>query len=286
MEIVNALVGPEVRALQGLHLFYYGMSNCSQKVVMCLAEKGVAWTGHHVDLGRLEQVRQDFLAVNPRGAVPVLVHDGTIVVESSDIMAYLDARFPDPPLHPESDAGRSAMRLWVARQDSIQFAIRALSYEFLFDGAGRLGADDLVRYEQLVKNPELLAFHRDLSSGAGLAPAAIACAVRSVEQAFAELNRQVATREWVVGDRFTLADIAWVVTIHRFARMRFPMHRYPALRRWFRRARRRTSFRTAVLVHETSTMRRGFTLRLLRRWLTGSHVGAAKWRRAALLANA
>jgi ganglioside-induced differentiation-associated protein 1 len=286
VEIVNALAGPEVRALEGVHLFHYGMSNCSQKVVMCLAEKGVAWTGHHVDLARLEQMGQDFLTVNPRGAVPVLVHDGKVIVESSDIMSYLDGRFPDPPLHPESDAGRTAMRLWVARQDSIQYAIRTLSYEFLFDGAGRLGDEDLARYEQLVKNSELLAFHRDLASGAGGAPAAIAGAVRAVEQAFGELNRQVGTRQWVVGDRFTLADIAWVVTVHRFARMRFPMARYPALRKWFRRARRRTSFRTAVLAQETPTVRRGFRRRILRRWLTGSHVGAAKWRRAALLANA
>jgi glutathione S-transferase len=286
VEIVNALAAPEVRALQGLHLFYYGMSNCSQKAVMCLAEKGVAWTGHLVDLPRLEQVRQDFLDVNPRGTVPALVHDGTVVVESSDIMEYLDARFPDPPLHPASDAGRSAMRLWVARQDSIQYAIRALSHEFLFNGAGRLGAPDLARYESLVKNPELLAFHRELSSDAGLAPASIASAVRAVEQALAEVNRQLATRPWIVGDRFTLADVAWVVTVHRFVRMRFPMQRYPALRAWYRRARRRTSFRTAVLAEETSTVRRGFRMQVLRRWLTGSHVGAAKWRAAGLLANA
>lgn len=91
---------PEVRALRGLHLYHFAASNSSQKVRICLDEKKLDWTSHPVDLERSEHVTPSYLAVNPKGQVPALIHDGTVIVESNDIINYLDRRFPDPPLRP------------------------------------------------------------------------------------------------------------------------------------------------------------------------------------------
>ena len=286
MEIVSPLTSPEVRALAGIHLFHYGMSNCSQKVRIVLAEKHLGWTSHEVDLERHEHLAPAYLAVNAKGVVPALVEDGYVVVESSDIMTYLDERFPDPPLRPASENACTEMSVWVARQDSIQRSLKILSHEFLFKPVARKSDADIARYESLLSNPELAAFHREFSSARGLAPSTIAGAVRVVEDALAEVNRHLAGRTWIVGDGFSLADVAWSVSVHRFTLMRMPMAPYPNLRRWYRRVRARPSFVRAVLAYEPPEVRRAFRFYTLRRWLARSHVGAAKWRSPRLLADA
>jgi glutathione S-transferase len=261
MEVVSPLVGQEARGLQGLHLYHYGLSNCSQKVRMVLAEKGLGWTNHHLDLAKAEHRTDAYRRVHPNGVVPALVHDGTIVIESSDIMEYLDERFPNPPLRPAGEHDMVQMRLWVARQDSIQRALVTLSNEFVFRAIGA-------------------------SNGAAPSRSTIAGAVRTVNDALAELNRHMCERTLMAGNALSLADVAWVVDVHRFALMHFPMFTYPNVRAWYRRMRKLTSFRQAVLAFEPSGFRRRVDLYTMRRWLTGSHVGSPRWRKPHFLADA
>ena len=86
----EAVTTPEVKSWQGLHLLHFQGSACSQKVRIFLAEKGLTWESHPVDLLRQAHATSWFLGINPRGVVPVLVHDGVVHVESNDIMEYLD----------------------------------------------------------------------------------------------------------------------------------------------------------------------------------------------------
>ena len=66
-----------------LELYHNGMSTCSQKVRFCLAEKGLDWTDHHMDLRAGEQHLPDYLRINPNGVVPTLVDDGRVIIEST-----------------------------------------------------------------------------------------------------------------------------------------------------------------------------------------------------------
>lgn len=259
MEVVNPLVGQEARELEGLHLYHYGFSPCSQKVRMVLAEKGLGWTSHYVDLSKGEQLTDAYRRVNPNGVVPALVHDGTIVIESSDIMEYLDGCFPDPPLRPRRQQELVEMRLWVARQDSIQRAVTILSQEFVFGAFGR--------------------------NGTSVSRSTIAGAVRQAGDALAEVNRHLGGRTWLVGNALSLADLAWIVAVHRFALMRYPMAMHQPLRAWYKRMRRLTSFRQSVLAYEPAEFRRRVTLYTLRRVLSLSHVGAGRWRDPRLLSH-
>jgi Glutathione S-transferase, N-terminal domain len=88
MPIINTS-SAEARNLKGLHLYHFSMSNCSQKARLCLEEKGLQWTSHPVDLVHNEHLTPEFVAINPKALVPVLVHDGVVVTESSDIIDYL-----------------------------------------------------------------------------------------------------------------------------------------------------------------------------------------------------
>ena len=91
----------EVLEWQGLHLLHFVGSTCSKKVRIALAIKGLNWTSHHVDLVKRQNYSDWFMGINPRGLVPVLVHDGQVHIESNDILDYLEQLHPTPPLMPE-----------------------------------------------------------------------------------------------------------------------------------------------------------------------------------------
>src|SRR5436190_16062106 len=67
----------EVLDWKGVHVLHFMGSSCSQKLRVFLNLKGIPWESHHVDLIANENFRPWFLGINPRGLVPVLVHDGT-----------------------------------------------------------------------------------------------------------------------------------------------------------------------------------------------------------------
>jgi len=66
---------------------------------MFIAEKGLTIETRDISIARGEQLSPAFLAINPRATVPVLVTDeGDTLTENLGIAAYLEARFPNPPL--------------------------------------------------------------------------------------------------------------------------------------------------------------------------------------------
>ena len=83
------------------------------RVRIVLAEKGIDYETVEVDLRN----RPDWIyELNPTGRVPVL-DDGFILPESDVIMAYLDERFPEPPLRPSDLAERALAHVIVRRFD-------------------------------------------------------------------------------------------------------------------------------------------------------------------------
>ena len=67
-----------------LELYHSPMSPCAQKVRTVLAEKGLEWKSHHLDLrGTGDNLRPEYLKLNPNGVVPTLVDDGRVIIEST-----------------------------------------------------------------------------------------------------------------------------------------------------------------------------------------------------------
>jgi glutathione S-transferase len=98
-------------------LWHNDFSLCSKKIRVCLAELGIEYTSHHVDLvetGRYGNLDPAFLKVNPAATVPVLVHRGHPVYESHEQLRYA-ARFaaPERSLVPEDAGLRDEMERWV-----------------------------------------------------------------------------------------------------------------------------------------------------------------------------
>ena len=84
-------------------------SSASRRVRLCLAEKGLAYEGHEVDMARMEHHSPEYLKINPLGVIPTLIHDGKPLHESGTICEYLDETFPAPPLRPDTPYERAEM---------------------------------------------------------------------------------------------------------------------------------------------------------------------------------
>ena len=92
----------------------------ARKVRMVLDHKGLEFQSIDA-LAKLEH--EKLLAANVRGEVPVLIDDRVRVVNSSDIVAYLEDRYPDPPVFPSDPALRASARSWERCADTVLDAI-------------------------------------------------------------------------------------------------------------------------------------------------------------------
>ena len=246
MPIINSR-SAEARNLKGLHLYHFSMSNCSQKARFCLEEKGLQWTSHPVDLVNNQHLTLEFVAINPKALVPVLVHHGVVVTESSDIIDYLDRHFPNPPLRPSDLAERECIYRWLKLWDETQIWLKTLSHNTILKGRAAGMRAQMGKLEALVKNDELVEFMREFTSANGLSKARLEGATDWIERVLGELDERLAGHPWLAGDAFSLADLAWSIDIHRFELIKFPMEKYPAMRPWYRRIEARPSFQRMVL---------------------------------------
>ena len=245
----------EARGLKGLHLYHFATSNCSQKACLCLEEKGLQWISHPVDLTNNEHLTPEFVAINPKGLVPVLVHDGVVVTESSDIIDYLDQHFPNPPLRLSDPAELERMYGWLKLWDETQISLKTLSHNTILKGRAAGMRAQMGKLEALVKNVELVEFMREFTSANGLSKARLERATGWIERVLGELDERLAGHPWLAGDAFSLADLAWSIDIHRFELIKFPMEKYPAMRAWYRRIEARPSFQRMVLDYEVQSMK-------------------------------
>ena len=246
----------EVTKWKGLHLFHFAISNCSQRVRIMLAEKKLTWTSHHLDLANDEHVTPWYQGINPKGVVPTLIDDGTVVVESTDILAYLDKLGGGESLLAGPDIDTALVDQCLASANAMQGSIKLLSHEFLFKPKARKNSQELERISQTMKNRDLVAFHNKFSSADGFSKDEIQKAVCAMHGTFQQLEQCLQQHQWLAGNHFSIADITWVVNFHRLELMRFPLTDYPKLSDWFRRVAARPSYREALLAYEPKGSRR------------------------------
>jgi glutathione S-transferase len=112
-----------------LELYHHGSSTCAAKVRLALAEKRLPWASRYVDILKGEQFDSEFVALNPKAVVPVLVHDGAVIVESTVICEYLEETFPANPIYPATPLERARVREWTkAVDEELHPACSALTY--------------------------------------------------------------------------------------------------------------------------------------------------------------
>ncbi|NEP76971.1 MAG: glutathione S-transferase family protein [Okeania sp. SIO3B3] len=94
-----------------LTLYHAPISPNSRRVWVTLLEKGLEFELVEVKLSQEEQLKPDFLAINPFHHIPVLVDDGFNVVESLAILDYLEAKYPTPTMLPQDVKDLAIVRM-------------------------------------------------------------------------------------------------------------------------------------------------------------------------------
>ncbi|AEV35957.1 glutathione S-transferase-like protein [Pseudovibrio sp. FO-BEG1] len=227
--------------LRGLHLFYNPYSNCAQRVMLLLAEKGIEAEMHFVDLMRSEQLTPEYHAINPDAAVPALVHDGVAMNESIDILGYLEELYPTPSFTPSDPTQKAQME---ALLNSAEASHMSMVVNYVYScGYGRLPTPrDAQFYKDHV--PHRAEFHANRLAGRTANDPERAKQI--VFEQFSELERLLETQEWLVGDQYSLADIAWFPNTIILRQLGYSFRSLPRVNDWIARLEAREAYKTSI----------------------------------------
>lgn len=202
-----------------MKLFHAWLSSASRRVRLCLAEKGLDYEGIAIDLGRQEQHSPEFLAMNPNGVVPALeIAPGRFLYESATICEYLDELQPEPPLRPADPYERAVMRNFVRWTDEKALPnLLILNWSLMLQPAARLWSEAQLT-EKLSRIPT--AERREAWARIARKPYSEeekAAALAKLLELVPRMEAMLQTSPWLVGSRYSLADIAAAPFIARIA---------------------------------------------------------------------
>ena len=179
-----------------------------------LAEKGVAHETVQVDLKNSEQLSSAYQKINPQCTVPALrTEEGIVLADNAAITAYLEARYPEPPLLGTTPNEKAQIASWNWR---VEFEGLMAVAEALRNSAPAMANRALPGQMDYPQIPEL--------AQRGLA---------RLQQFFGMLDERLADRNFIATDSFSVADITAVVAVDfaRVVRIK-PGEQHPHLQRW------------------------------------------------------
>lgn len=197
-------------------LYNAPQSTCSQRVRYVLHAKGEPFEEVKLDLFAGDQLKPEYLAINPNGVVPALVHDGAAVIDSAVIMEYLDEIRPAPSLVPADPVERARMRSMMRFIDEVPTpAIRVPSYNLAF--LPHFQAMSEAEFQALCDSKPLRREFLMRMGRTGFPEGDMAEATGRLDRAVKRMAGWIAESggPWLMGDRLTLADIAIMPVIVR-----------------------------------------------------------------------
>jgi glutathione S-transferase len=241
----------EVLGWKGVHVLHFMGSSCSQKLRIFLNLKGIPWESHVIDLAGNENFRPWFLGINPRGLVPVLVHDGAVHIESNDIVQYLERTFPAPKLIPAGHENEVSALL--KHEDDLHLDLRTLSFRFVFNRQGPpKPAEALQSYAANGSGTVQGAPDREKAvqiefwqrtTREGFTDAASRASAQKFRAEFDALDRQLAKTPYLMGEAVSVLDIAWFIYAHRLSLGGYPLARlHPRVHAWYQKLYARPEF--------------------------------------------
>ncbi len=194
-----------------LTLYGNAFSPFSRKVSLVLDFKGLEYD--FLNALTLD-TRETLAKVNSRLEVPAIDHDGLIVVNSADIVAYLDRVFPDKPVFPTDEAERVHVRAWERCADHTIDAILV----------------DISYWLWAIREDERPA-------------SLLAAAQRDLEPIYVALNAALEGRDWLAGE-LGIGDFALFPHLSgtRMLGVPFDGERHPNLLAWYKRCRSSAPF--------------------------------------------
>jgi glutathione S-transferase len=233
--------------MSAIELYNAPQSTCSQKVRLTLAEKGLAFKEYRLKLFAGDQLRPEYLALNPNGVVPTVVHDGTPIIDSSVIMEYLDEVFPWPRLSPSDPKKRAEMRAWLRFFEEVPtVAVRYPSYNAAF--ARHFSEMSEAEFRALAASkPVRDVFLAEMDKDTGFSEARIRQSEQSIRKTAMRMQGVLRHSHYLVGDSLTLADICVLPLLVRMSDLgnQRLWSDLAGVSHWLERMTRRQSYATA-----------------------------------------
>ena len=238
-----------VESFKGLHLYHAGFSNCSMRVRIALEEKGLDWTNHLVDLLKGENITKEYFGINPNGVVPTLVDDGVVIIDSADIIDYLDKNFIPGSLRPEAEKDQQQMYDWMYLARDNHLSIKTYMYGNVKNGPKiKRTAEQMADYRhKQTFDSALLEFHERFNSNEGFTKDDLDNATAVIDECFRKMDERLKNNDWLAGDSFSLADITWIPQLVVLKVANYPFENYSNLENWKNAITQRPSFKEGVM---------------------------------------
>jgi glutathione S-transferase len=153
-----------------------------------LAEKGITLPTEQVDIPTMQHKTAEYTAINPLQRMPALVlDDGTIITESIAICRYFETVQPEPPLFGTGAKGIALVEMWNRRCEINFFSNVAAVFRHLHPAMKDLEVPQVPAYAEAMR-PRAIWF-------------------------LELLDKELASREFIAGDRYSVADITTLVAV-------------------------------------------------------------------------
>lgn len=188
-----------------------------RRVQIFLKEKGIEIERVQYDINALDQKSEAFTKMNPMQGLPVLeLDDGTFLSETVAICRYFEETVPEPNLMGTTALEKAQIEMWQRRVELNFMMPVAFSFRHLHPGASTI-------------EPVQIAEWGEINQGRALRVMGI-------------LNQELAGRDYIAGDRFTIADISAFVACQFMRPARISMDEsHGNLKAWFARIGERPS---------------------------------------------
>jgi glutathione S-transferase len=200
-------------------VLYYAPQTRALNVLWALEELGVPYEKVKLDFAKGEQQAAEYRRVNPNGKVPALVVDGTPMWESLAILGYLGDRFG------------VEKKLWPAATEAAR--VEAMTWS---TWAVVTLAADLMRIA--LSSSEMIPKERHNAAQAEAARADVATHLGILEE-------HLATRAHILGDEFSIADIAVSGAAAFARRLGLDLAKWPKVEAWVAKVRSRPALARA-----------------------------------------
>jgi glutathione S-transferase len=160
-----------------IELYWGSGSPFAWRVMLTLAVKGLAYESKLLEFSKGEHKTPSYLRLNPRGKVPTLKDGDFVIYESIAIMAYLDRKYPEPPLF--GNTPEEAGSIWQTISECESYLVSA--------------GDKVIRP---------VFFGKGLDDVEGIQQAA-----QSIREELHSIDVRVERSNWMVGAQISAADI-------------------------------------------------------------------------------
>ncbi len=228
-------------------LYNAPQSTCSQRVRFVLNAKKISFAEIKLDLLAGDQLKPDYLALNPNGVVPTLDHDGAIVIDSSVIIEYLDEIVPTPErFTPRDPVMRARMRALMRFIDEMPAAaVRVPTFGLAF--LPRFAAMSEEKFLAFAESKPLRKEFMLTMGRKGFPQKEMDAATQRLRRTYERMDSEIEKSggPWLLGKGISLADIALMPAIVRMADLgqETAWQDLPRVQHWYDAIRAHPAFR-------------------------------------------